>query len=126
MNRLTYDDQMFGATIKGKMSVRGDCATFNKAVRSLFGYELTGFTPAEITEMKNENASLRAELKAITKQINRVRSCKTCAHHKSDVFENPCAVCNMIVKQNFEWARPCPANTPAQGETDEPRGGGEQ
>ena len=72
-----------------------------------------------------ENARLRAELEAITKQINRVRSCKMCAHHKSDVFENPCAVCNMIVKQNFEWARPCPANTPAQGATDETRGGGE-
>ena len=80
---------------------------------------------AEIRRAWAENARLRAELEAITKQINRVRSCKMCAHHKSDVFENPCAVCNMIVKQNFEWARPCLTNTPAQGETDEPMGGGE-
>ena len=78
--------------------------------------------PAILAEVER----LRAELEAITKQINSVRTCKMCVHHKSDVFENPCAVCNMIVKQNFKWACPCPANTPAQGATDETRGGGNE
>jgi len=65
---------------------------------------------AENERLRMENARLRREMEAIEKQIKSVRPCKMCVNRKDAPIEGKCLGCNRVIKQNYEWARPCAQN----------------
>lgn len=85
----------------------------------------------EICEgMAAQNARLRAELEAAKRDLHELAQCVSCKHSWAKGMR-----CKIPSKERistgdgkrchtWEW-RGVPANTPAQGETDETRGGGE-
>ena len=82
---------------------------------------------AEVERLTSENARLRAELEAAKEDFADYvhgghEKCEYCAH--DDECEPGESLCHGNIN-GWEWRGVCPANTPAQGATDETRGGGE-
>ena len=76
-----------------------------------------------------ENSRLRAELEAAKLDLHKFAQCRSCKHSYAGGM-----MCRIPSKERvtdgkrchtWEWRGLCPANTPAQGATDETRGGGE-
>ena len=96
----------------------------------LAAYEDTGLTPDEVVTLKAENARLRAELEAAKRDLHELAQCVSCKHSYAKGMR-----CQIPSKERistgdgkrchtWDW-RGVPANTPAQGATDETEGGGE-
>ena len=84
---------------------------------------------AEVERLTDENSRLRAELEAAKRDLHDFAQCVSCKHSYARMF------CRIPAKERittgdgnrchtWDW-RGVPANTPAQGATDETRGGGE-
>lgn len=102
MDRLTC--RLSNGVIK-RTDLNGDSVMLRLAA-----YEDTGMMPDDVAALKAENALLRRELEAAVKQIESVRSCKMCVNSKDFPIEGKCRDCNRVIKQGFEWARPCAEN----------------
>ena len=51
MNRLTFNDKLFGWQLRANITVSGDCGAYNDAMRRLAAYEETGLEPDEINAL---------------------------------------------------------------------------
>ena len=78
-----------------------------------------------------ENARLRAELEAAKGDLHELAQCVSCKHSYAKGIRCQIPSKKRISSRDgkrcytWEWRGVCPANTPAQGATDETRGGGE-
>lgn len=52
MDRYTAKDKMMGWQLRANITVRGDCAAYNKAMERLAAYEDTGLLPSEVVTMR--------------------------------------------------------------------------
>lgn len=62
MSRLTKYTKEFGYNLKGNITVRGDCKTYNMAIEKLAQYEDTGLAPDEIHKLNDFEQSQIATL----------------------------------------------------------------
>lgn len=62
MSRLTKHTKEFGYNLKGNITVRGDCKTYNMAIEKLAQYEDTGLAPDEIHKLNDFEQSQIATL----------------------------------------------------------------